>query len=385
MTHYMPERTWAIHHDYAPRALEHLAPGSVHAAVCSPPYFRKRDYDPTDPDWLQLGQEDQPEDYVTNLANCFDPLLTVLDPEGCLFVNIGDTYAGSGGSGGDYNEGGLRAGQPGYTGSGRRSVHRPDPRLGHDRIEGGVTGRRGHGTNRMDHHKPKDLIGVPWLFAQEMKRRGWWWRDDIIWAKPNPMPEGPSDRTAGSHEYLWLFTPSPTTWWDHYAIQEPARPRKVPRKGQAPLVLLTPRRLRRSVWEIPVSTGYRSKTSGAHYATFPEALPLRCLQAATPEIGVCGTCGARPRRITERDPVTKQLNFRHWELPDCGHPWEPVGATVLDLFNGAGTTGVAALAHGRSYIGIEPVAANVAMTVERIRTELPLLGHAGTVERSDLA
>lgn len=383
MNHFLPERTWNIYEDHAPRALERLARHSVHAAVCSPPYFRKRDYDPNDPDWLQLGQEDQPEQYVTNLANCFDPLLAgVLDPLGCLFVNIGDTRAGSGGPGGDYNAGGLREGQPGYLGSGRRSIHRPDPRLGHDRIEGGVTGRRGHGTNRLDHHKPKDMIGVPWLFAQEMKRRGWWWRDDIVWAKPNPMPEGPTDRTAGSHEYLWLFTPSPTTWWDHYAIQEPAVPRKVPRKGLPPLVLLTPKRLRRSVWTIPVSSGYRSPTTGAHYATFPEALPRRCIEAATPEIGVCGVCGARPDRITERDPETKQLNHRGWDTCAC---WSPVGATVLDLFNGAGTTAIAALRHGRSYVGIEPVAANVAMTVERIALELPLLAMAGAAHRADVA
>ena len=386
MTLFLPPRRWQIIQGAAPAALELLERGSVHAAVCSPPYWAKRDYDPTRPEWAQLGTEDTPEEYVSHLADCFDPLLAgVL--RGALFVNIDDTWAGSGGAGGDHNAGGLRAGQPGYEGSGakrRRVVAKRDPRLGHDRLEGGVTGRSGHGAGGLEDHKPKDLIGIPWLFAQEMKRRGWYWRADIIWAKPNPRPEGPGDRPARAHEYVWLFTPGPRYWWDHYAIQEPARAKVLPQPGGAPPIrLASPKRLRRSVWEIPVSAGYRPPGTRGHYATFPEALARMAIEAATPDIGVCGTCGAMPRRRVERDKLTKQLNHRGWDLPDCGHTWDPVGATVLDLFSGAATTGLAALRRGRSYIGVEPVAANVDMSVGRLRDQLGVAALDGHVTVHD--
>lgn len=370
----LPPRTWSLIEDSSPAGYAHLADHSVHTAFTSPPYFAKVDYDPGAPDWAQLGQEDQPEQYIQNLADCLDPLRRVLRKDGALWVNIGDTRAGSGGAGGDHNPGGIRAGQPGYEGSGkkaRRGAAKPDPRLGHGRLEGGVSGRRGHGAGSYLEHKPKDLIGIPFLLAQEMKRRGWWWRDDIIWAKPNPKPEGPRDRTVNTHEYVWLFTPSARTWFDHYAVQEPAVPKVITRRGQRPIKLMFPKRFRRSVWTMPVST-YK----GAHFATFPESLPALGIEATTPEIGVCGTCGAPPSRITERDQVTKQLRHLRWELPDCGHDWDPVGALVLDPFNGSGTTGIAALRRGRSYVGVEPVAANAVLTTERIQAELPLLARA---------
>lgn len=362
-------------------ALEALAPRSVHAAVCSPPYWSQRDYDPTQPWWDQLGQEDEPEDYIEHLVSCFAPLRTAMRSDGTLWVVIADTYAGSGGAGGDYNAGGLRAGQPGYEGSGRkarRGTAKPDPRLGHDRIEGGVTGRRGHGAGGTTNHKDKDLIGIPFLFAQAMKAAGWWWRADIIWAKPNPMPEGPADRPAKAHEYVMLFAPSPSYYFDHYAIQEPARPKVIKRSGKPTLKLLHPKRLRRTVWSMKVSGGYRDP-DGSHHATYPEDLAARCIEAATPEIGVCSTCGAVPARLTHRDPDTKQLHHDGWRLPDCGHEWSPTGALVLDPFNGAATTGLAALRRGRSYLGIEPVRVNVAMSARRIAAEFPALAHRGTV------
>lgn len=382
----LPPRRWELVHGSAPHALADVPDRSVHAAFGSPPYYGKRDYNPADPFWAQLGQEDQPEQYVEHLVDCLDPFRRIL--RGPLVINIGDTYAGSGGPGGDYLEGGLRAGQPRWEGTAakaRRGTAKPDPRLGHDRIEGGVTGRRGHGAGGLDHHKPKDLIGIPFLFAQAMKAAGWWWRSDIIWAKPNPMPEGPGDRPAGAHEYVLLFSPTPDYYFDHFAIQEPAVPKVIKRKGLPALKLLHPKRLRRSVWTIPVSGGYRSPTitgpdgKAAHYATFPEALAARVLEATTPEIGVCSVCLAEPQRRTHRDPETKQLIHDGWTLPNCGHPWEPVGATFCDPFNGVATSGIAALRRGRSYLGVEPVALNIELSVERIGRELPAFAHRGTV------
>ncbi len=380
MVQFYPDRTWTLIHGSAPTALELVADRSVHAVVCSPPYYRQRDYDPDTPDWLQLGTEDEPEEFVSHLADCFDPLLDrILRPDGGLWVVIGDTYAGSGGPGGDHNPGGLRAGQPGYSGSARPSARR-DPRLGHDRLDGGVTGRSGRGSGSTSLHKPKDLIGVPWLFAQEMKRRGWFWRADVIWSKPNPRPEGPADRPANAHEYVWLFTPSPTTWWDHYAIQEPAVAKTIRANGET-VVLAHPKRLRRSVWDLPVSSGYRSATN-AHYATYPVDLAYRCLAALTSEIGVCPDCGAQPRRRTRRDRTTRQLISLGWEPPPCGHT-DPsqalaglVGATVADIFSGVASTGLAALRTGRSYLGVEPVAGYVAESEVRLREGAPASTHA---------
>ena len=134
---------------------------SVDMCVTSPPYWGLRDYGHGE---SQLGLEATPEEYIDNMVKVFREVKRVLKPEGTLWLNIGDSYNGSGGSGGDYNKGGIKEGQPKY---GKKNT----PSL-----------------------KPKDLVGIPWMLAFALRADGWWLRQDIIWAKPSCMPESVTDR-----------------------------------------------------------------------------------------------------------------------------------------------------------------------------------------------
>lgn len=134
----------------------------------------------------QIGLEETPELYVARMVEVFREVRRVLRDDGTLWLNLGSTYNGSGGAGGDYNEGGLKAGQPRYPG------------------------------HKLPHYKPKDLIPIPWMVAMALQTDGWWLRSDIIWAKPNPMPSSVTDRPTTSHEYLFLFAKSGDhTFWTH--------------------------------------------------------------------------------------------------------------------------------------------------------------------------
>lgn len=466
-------------HGTSPEAFALLEPNTVQSIFTSSPYWAQRDYDPgRDPHPLGLppfGEEDTPEEFVERLADTLDLLHPdnggPLRYDGCLFTNIGDTRAGSGGPGGDHHPMGFRAGQSGYTGSEararaargarpgterdateararaargpqpspndpnfftppgetdeqrkrRRSIAStagehpgaspgyaesargrkrgqaptgPGARLGHDRLDGGITGRSGHGASAGALHKPKDLIGIPFMLAQAMKARGWYWRADIIWHKPNPKPEGPGDRPIASHEYVWLFTPSPKTYWDHYPVQEPARGRTVHelvgptthgdgtiqarvtnRVGvqRTKTMVVDPKRLLRDVWKIGVST-----FKGAHFATFPPELAEVGILASTPEVGCCPECRMPATRVTQRDGY-KQLQSIGWEPPACGHGGELIPSIVLDPFNGAGSTGIAAMRNGRDYVGIEDVEANIALTRQRFARALGVMAHGTTL------
>ena len=139
--------------------LRTLPSESVHCVVTSPPYWCLRDYHVEG----QIGLEQSPEDYVSRLVAVFGEVRRVLRPDGTLWLNLGDCYNGSGGAGGDYNKGGLKEGQPKYPG-------RKIARL-----------------------KPKDLVGIPWRVAFALQADGWYLRSDIIWHKPNPMPESVTD------------------------------------------------------------------------------------------------------------------------------------------------------------------------------------------------
>ncbi len=140
----------------------------------------------------QLGLESTPEEYVANMVAVFREVKRVLRPDGVCWLNLGDSYNGSGGAGGDYSAGGLKEGQPKYPG---RSVSAL---------------------------KPKDLVGIPWRVAFALQADGWWLRSDIIWAKPNPMPESVTDRPTKAHEYIFLLTKSATYYYDNEAVKETA-------------------------------------------------------------------------------------------------------------------------------------------------------------------
>lgn len=266
--------------------LRTLPENSTHMCVTSPPYYGLRDYGAEG----QIGLEETPERYVQILSGVFDEVRRVLRPDGTLWINIADSYAGSGK--GAWNKVGERP----------KSKHTyrfttDNPAVNIPKIWPGV--------------KPKDMIGIPWLLAFALRERGWYLRSDIIWHKPNVMPESVADRPTKSHEHLFLLAKSSRYYFDHKAIKEPtvdgaARTRNC-----------------RDVWSISTSP-YK----GAHFATFPVELIVPCILAGS-----------------------------------------PAGGVVLDPFFGSGTTGVAALRLNRSFIGIDINPNFCRLADERIKQE----------------
>lgn len=289
-----------------------LESGSVQCCVTSPPYFNLRDYGVAG----QIGLESSPTEYVQSLVGVFREVRRVLRDDGTLWVNIGDSYAASPSG----------HAQSGSVGVGRATTaHGVSKGLG--RIPQGL--------------KPKDLIGIPWLLAFALRADGWYLRSDIIWHKPNVMPESVKDRPTKSHEYLFLLSKGDKYFYDAAAIAEAASENKPWGKShvgaKAKLVrndgnsegLGKPAdvtRNKRSVWTIPTSP-----LRDAHFAAFPPKLVEPCILAGS-----------------ER------------------------GGTVLDPFFGAGTTGLVADRLGRDCIGIELNEKYATMARTRIIGDAPL-------------
>ena len=243
--------------------------------------------------------------------------------------------------------------------------------------------------------KPKDLIGIPWMLAFALRADGWYLRQDIIWHKPNPMPESVMDRCTKAHEYIFLLSKSPKYFYDNEAIKEPSEHPEDNRKSRVNTSTAKdfqrdvgnklavgdktyPFRNKRSVWTVNTKP-----YSGAHFAVFPEELIEPCILAGTSQKGHCPKCFARWSRITQRPQPPKvedsELDrfgngkagvhrkvgqaYQNWlnENPmqtigweancDCGV--DPVADIVLDPFMGSGTTAQVALKHGRGYLGCE--------------------------------
>lgn len=293
----------------ARKRLAEIPDSSVQCCITSPPYWGLRDYGHDG----QIGLEQTPEAYVTEMVEVFRDVRRVLKDDGVLWLNLGDSYNGSGGAGGDYSLGGLKEGQPKYPGRAVSSL------------------------------KPKDLVGVPWRVAFALQDDGWYLRQDIIWAKPNPMPESVKDRCTKSHEYLFLLTKSARYYFDNKAIQEPSAnlgqtkikfggnkygddkdPKHATKSGNE--YTDTGTRNKRSVWTIPTKP-FR----GAHFAVMPEALVEPCVLAST-----------KPNDL------------------------------ILDPFTGAGTVAVIALKHGRNFIGIELNPDYAQIACKRIEKHQPM-------------
>jgi DNA modification methylase len=257
--------------------LSRLPNGSVNTCVTSPPYFGLRDYGVQG----QLGLEQTPEEYIAEMVLVFRDVWRVLRDDGTLWLNLGDSYAGSGkgrwGDGNSYATG-KQATSKGTT---------------EGKLVKAIT----------PNCKPKDLIGIPWMLAFALRSDGWYLRQDIIWHKPNPMPESVKDRCTKSHEYIFLLSKSDRYYFDFDAIKECG-------------VDGFNYRNRRSVWTVTPKP-----FKGAHFATFPVDLITPCILAGSPE-----------------------------------------GGTILDPFGGSGTTGVAARATGRNAVLIElnPTYADIA-------------------------
>lgn len=183
-------KTNTIYHGNSVDVLRTFPDGSIDCCITSPPYYGLRDYGVQG----QLGLEPTPEAYVVELVNVIREVNRVLKPEGTLWLNLGDSYAGSGRGKGDVNKKGI---QPKHS------------------FVGDVFSK----PYKLQGYKNKDLIGIPWMVAFALRESGWYLRQDIIWHKPNPMPEGVADRCTKAHEYIFLLSKSPKYYYNSTAIK----------------------------------------------------------------------------------------------------------------------------------------------------------------------
>ena len=300
----------------AMKMLRRFPAESVNCIVTSPPYYCLRDYGMRG----QIGLEQSPELYIKRLAYIFKECRRVLKKDGIMWVVIGDSYAGSGRGVGDVNKKGMQ-----QKASYATEFSKPKKLL---------------------HYKNKDLIGIPWLLAFALRKSGWYLRQDIIWHKPNPMPESVRDRCTKAHEYVFLFSKSAKYYFDSNAMLEPAKydGRKNAYNGSKKYVAGSsgmaaqtifkggrkrwvstvngyPARNKHSVWTV-ATRGFKE----AHFATFPSDLIRSCIEAGCPPNGV-----------------------------------------VLDPFMGAGTTALVAKELGRNFVGIELNADYIKIAEKRLK------------------
>jgi DNA modification methylase len=279
--------------------LRQVESGTVDMCVTSPPYYQLRNYNVDG----QIGLEETPELYITRLVEVFREVKRVLRDDGTLWVNIGDSYAGSGKNAGNSKP---------HLKATKGLEHLGDTLL----------------PRKLAGHKAKDLIGIPWMLAFALRADGWYLRQDIIWAKPNPMPESVTDRCTKSHEYIFLLSKNSKYYYDNDAIKEKANDKYAGRynspfntgekessgegrpdnaSNTAGMKEYTGFKNKRDVWTVTTKP-----FKGAHFATFPPDLIKPCILA-----------GSRP------------------------------GGIVLDPFIGSGTTAQVAIEEGRDYIGID--------------------------------
>ena len=267
--------------------LKSLESGSIQTCITSPPYWGLRDYGEDE----QLGMEQTPAEFVENLCKVFDEVWRVLANDGTLWLNIGDSYT-------SVHTGGQK--------SAKSTVG-----ANHD---GAQEIRQNKSNPKTYGLKDKELVGIPWRVAFALQERGWYLRQDIIWAKPNPMPESVTDRCTKSHEFMFLLTKQPKYFFDNAAIKETTAKNEL--------------RNKRDVWTVTTS-----RFKGAHFATYPPELIEPCILA-----------GSRK------------------------------GDWVLDPFNGSGTTGVVALAKNRNYVGLELNPDYADLAVARISESVGMMG-----------
>ena len=267
-------------------SLRKIAEESVQTCITSPPYWGLRDYG----EGAQIGLEKTPDEYVAQMVAVFREVWRVLRNDGTVWLNIGDSYASS-----------------------RDSKVSPDTLRNGEGTAVAYAANRNPANLKAAGIKHKDLVGIPWRVALALQADGWYLRQDIIWNKPNPMPESVVDRCTKSHEYVFLLTKFPKYFFDNEAIKDDG-------------VIPSEKRNKRSVWTVNTKP-----FKGAHFAVMPENLVTPCILA-----------GSR------------------------------VGDTVLDPFTGSGTTGVIALQHGRKFIGVELNPEYIKLAEKRIIDSNPM-------------
>lgn len=275
---------------------------SVNCCVTSPPYWGLRDYGHNE----QIGHEQTPQDFVDTMVEVFELVKDCLCDDGTLWLNIGDSYGGSGKG---------PSGNLGKKSNERQMSHAVKP-------------------YKSSNIKPKDLILIPYMVAAALRDSGWYLRQDIIWSKPNPMPESVKDRCTNAHEHIFLFSKNKNYYFDAEAIKEPASPDNSVRDrdntkmnntaGRSKMNGLKTnhyeKRNKRNVWEVATKP-----YSGAHFAVYPPELITPCILAGSPQGGV-----------------------------------------VLDPFIGSGTTALVAEQNGRNWIGCELNKAYEKLQFERL-------------------
>jgi DNA modification methylase len=293
-------------------ALKQIDAGSVHTCVTSPPYFGLRDYGGGEG---EIGSEQEVQEYVDAMVDVFREVRRCLRDDGTLWLNLGDSYMAQ-----------KNVAPPPQTIGGQRDMPTFIP--GNRREQKGL--------------KHKDLIGIPWRVAFALQADGWWLRQDIIWSKPNPMPESVEDRCTKSHEYIFLLSKKAHYYYNHEAIKEPTAdlgktnirfggnkygdstdPKHATKSGN--LYTDTGLKNKRSVWVVNTK-GYK----GAHFAVYPKKLIEPCVLAGCPE-----------------------------------------GGTVLDPFTGSGTTAIVALENNRNFVGTELNPEYIKIAENRIKEEIP--------------
>jgi DNA modification methylase len=364
---------------------------AVQCVVTSPPYWGLRDYGVEG----QIGLEKTPEEFITKMVEVFREVRRVLRDDGTVWLNLGDAYTADG--------------------RGQSSTMGPKSGTFHGQI------KQFHPLTpfKLNHGlKQKDLIGMPWRVAFALQADGWYLRSDIIWSKPNPMPESVTDRPTKSHEYIFLLTKKPRYFYDADAVREPQLEATFKRAEYAAGKVIKksdsndfkiggagnkqggfnsylfdkglkpdPRgRNRRTVWEIATQP-----FPGSHFATFPEALVEPCIKAGTSEGGCCSVCGAPWVRVVEKDVPEKRgsehrsdgylnpsriarfkndenpkINTIGWK-PSCSCNADAVPCIVLDPFGGSGTVGKVARDLNRKAILIELNAEYIKIAKERLR------------------
>jgi DNA modification methylase len=359
---------------------------SIDCCVTSPPYWGLRDYGC----YGQIGLEKTPQEFVAKMVAVFAEVHRVLKPEGTLWLNLGDSYANS------------------NPGSGGKCVLAG---AGKAMKEARYTGIK----RDVSCLKPKDLCGIPWRVALALQEFGWYLRQDIIWHKPNPMPESVRDRCTKAHEYIFLLTKSARYFYDAEAIKEDsvdeesytgrdfraaraiaeanARPHSNPNSLERECcVKAYPTRNKRSVWTVTTKP-----FSEAHFATFPPDLIEPCILAGCPK-DVCSKCGKARERILRPSEMYKKMLGRDLmkknehnkgevlqkgmcleTMPKACANYETVGFTdcgcgegfkvgiVLDPFMGSGTTALVAAQNGRNYIGCELNPEYIKIAQERLQ------------------